>query len=230
MDKRIKQSPILITGCARSGTSMVAGCIDICGGFGGKLIGPTTYNKKGYFENHYIRESIEKRFLKEQNLDVLGQKPLADTSNLHIPRWWRKEVENIMIKQGYKKGPWFYKGAKACQIWPVWDYAFPNAKWVIVRRDSDDIAASCMETAFMRAYDTHAGWLGWVDEHKEYWKQMHDAGLNIKSIWPERMLKGDYEQIQEVIDWLGLEWRSKEVIDFLEPKLWNARKKKGIIK
>ena len=34
------KDPILITGCARSGTSMIAGVINICGAFGGDMAGP----------------------------------------------------------------------------------------------------------------------------------------------------------------------------------------------
>ena len=57
---------------------------------------------------------------------------------------------------------------------------------------------------------------------------MIHAGLNVKVIWPERMVKGNYEQIYEVIEWLGLSWKGKEVMDFIEPKLWKAKQKMGI--
>ena len=39
--------PILITGAARSGTSMSAGVVSLCGAWGGELSGPNVYNKKG---------------------------------------------------------------------------------------------------------------------------------------------------------------------------------------
>jgi hypothetical protein len=228
MKNKIEQSPILISGCARSGTSMVAGAIDRCGAFGGELTGATAYNAKGQHENAYIRDKVEKPYLKSQELDILGQNPLAVTDQLHIPVDWRKTIENVMISQGYKEGQWYYKGAKACQIWPVWNYAFPNAKWVIVRRRSSDIADSCLNTAFMRAYQTHEGWIGWVRQHEEKFNEMISAGLNVKMIWPERMVKGNYEQLYEVIEWLGLPWKSKEVMDWIEPKLWKAKQKMGV--
>lgn len=228
MEKKIEKSPIIITGCARSGTSMVAGAIDICGAYGGILTGPSKYNQKGQFENTYIRDQVEKPYLRLQNLDPLGQFPIADTKNLSIPTTWRNQIENVLIREGYKEGSWYYKGAKACQIWPVWNYAFPDAKWVIVRRRSSDIADSCLNTAFMRYYKTHEGWITWVNAHEEKFVEMVQAGLNVKIIWPERGIKGNYEQLYEVIEWLGLTWRAEKVMDFIEPKLWKAKQRLGL--
>ncbi len=229
MEKRMEKSPILITGCARSGTSMVAGSIDICGGFGGKLVGPNKYNKKGQFENAHIRDIIEKGYLKSINMCPLGQKPLPDTNNLSIPYNWKEKVEQVMLSEGYKDGPWFYKGAKMCLIWPIWHYAFPDAKWIIVRRRSADIAQSCLDTAFMYKYNSYEGWIGWIKHHEEKFVEMvYKAELNVKIIWPERMVKGNYQQMYELIEWLGLKWKANKVMDFIEPKLWKAKQKEGM--
>ena len=129
-----------------------------------------------------------------------------------------------------------YKGAKMCQHWPIWNYAFPNAKWIIVRRKTSDIINSCIRTGFMRAFSIKGnqkavgvenewdGWLWWVHQHEQRFIEMMQAGLNCKVIWPERMVDGDYSQIKEMLEWLGLEWGS-EIMDFIEPKLWKARQK-----
>ena len=52
----VKQSPILVTGCARSGTSLVAGIVNICGAFGGVTRPGNPANEKGLFENISIQE------------------------------------------------------------------------------------------------------------------------------------------------------------------------------
>lgn len=224
----IEQSPILVTGCARSGTSMVAGVLNICGAFGGKLVGPTKYNARGMFENLSIKNNVDKAYLKSIDMDPKGQGPLPDTNNLSIPSNWKKRVNNIMLEEGYEKGPWFYKGARACLIWPIWDYAYPNAKWVIVRRRSVDIAESCLKTSFMNRYSEYEDWIKWINHHEKKFVEMVEAGLNVKQIWPERMIKGNYEQLYEVIEWLGLTWKSEETMAFIEPKLWKAKVKGGI--
>ncbi len=228
--KQIEKSPILITGAARSGTSMVAGVIDISGAFGGDMSGPNRNNQKGMFENSRIRNEIVKPHLRELGYDPKGQYPLPETEKLSIPVNWRKRVENIMIAQGYKEGPWFYKGAKMCLTWPIWHHAFPDAKWIIVRRRTADIVNSCMRTGFMNAFKDKDGWLWWVHEHEQRFREMIEAGLNVKIVWPEKMLYGNYHEMQETIEWLGLDWKGQKVYNFIEPKLWHAKRKKGIIK
>jgi hypothetical protein len=142
-----------------------------------------------------------------------------------------------MIEQGYENGPWMYKGAKMCLHWPVWHYAFPNAKWIIVRRRTGDIIQSCLKTGFMRAFTNTAnqravgaknerdGWLWWVHQHEQRFIEMiqEEEGPNCKQIWPHRMIKGDYAQLYETIDWLGLKWNS-DALSFIDPLLWHSRK------
>lgn len=223
--KQIEKSPILITGAARSGTSLMAGVIDICGAYGGNMFGGNRHNQKGMFENKAIREQVDKNYLRSISMDPKGQYPLPNTSNLPIPSDWSEKVEEIILAEGYKEGEWFYKGARSCLFWPVWHYAYPNAKWVIVRRRTADIATSCMNTGFMNYYSDYEDWVKWVNHHEEKFVEMITSGLNVKQIWPERMIRGDYEQLYELIEWLGLTWRSKDVLDFIEPRLWKSKKK-----
>jgi hypothetical protein len=230
--------PILITGCARSGTSMIAGIINICGAFGGDMSGPNKNNAKGMFENAAIRNSIVKPYYLSMGVDKLGQFPLPDISNLRPLEDLKKRVEAVIMREGYADGPWMYKGAKMCQHWPVWNEAFPEAKWVIVRRRTPDIINSCLRTGFMRAFNlsqnqkavgarnTYEGWLWWVHQHEKRFEEMIMAGLPTMQVWPERMVEGDYRQVREMVGWLGLEWKEKEVKEFIEPRLWKAKQKR----
>ena len=230
------KDPILITGCARSGTSMVAGVINLCGAFGGKMSGPNSNNQKGMFENADIRNNIVKPYFREIKVDPLGQYPLPNITDMAIPRDWKHRVEQVFIDHGYTDGPWMYKGAKMCLMWPVWHYAFPNAKWIIVRRRTGDIIQSCTKTGFMRAFNNTAnqkavgasnveeGWKWWVNQHLERFIEMisEEEGPNCKQVWPHRFVSGDYQQLYETIDWLGLKWKS-DVLDFIDPLLWHSR-------
>jgi hypothetical protein len=229
------ESPILITGAARSGTSMVAGVINQCGAFGGKMSGPNRNNAKGMFENSYIRNSIVKPYLRKLNVDAKGQYPLPDINNLKPYPELRQHVIDTMLSQGYQSGPWMYKGAKMCLHWPIWNTAFPNAKWIIVRRRSEGIVNSCMRTGFMNAFDkqivrkavqvntAEEGWKWWVKHHEKKFVEMFQAGLNGKSIWPHRMIDGDFSELRHIIEWLGLDYDEKKVKEFIEPKLYNSK-------
>lgn len=226
----IMDSPILITGCARSGTSMTAGIIDACGAFGGKMAGPTRYNAKGMFENTVIRNDIVKPFLRLIKADPLGQYPLPVidkvkqiASDPNTAREWKDKIASIIRRQGYREGvQWFYKGAKMCLFWPLWVEAFPKARWVIVRRNADEIINSCLRTGFMRAFDNAGGWQWWVEEHEKRFDEMES--YTDYTIWPEKMIGGDFSEIKTMIDGLELNWQEDKVRNFIAPALWNKRR------
>ena len=226
----IKQSPILVTGCPRSGTSIIAAVMSQCGAFIGDI------TKRSMFENCQIYDKIVKPYFRKIKADPKEQYPLPDLNTISIPIDWRQKVEQVMLDQGYEEGIWMYKGTGMSLIWPVWDYAFPNAKWIIVRRKTSDIIQSCLKTGYMNAFSDEEirncvnvasekdGWLWWIHRHEERFTEMITEGLNCKIVWPERMVDGDYQQLHEVLDWVGLRWKS-EVLHYIDPLLWGANKK-----
>ena len=226
-------SQIFITGMPRSGSSMIAAAVNMCGAFGGTMTG----KHSKMFENIRIRETLVKPYFERLGFDKAGQYPLPEREMLSIPTSWKAQVETILQEEGYKGGEWMYKDAKLCLMWPVWNYAYPNAKWVIVRRKTSDIIKSCTKTGFMTAFkdkdirakvDVESEEEGWLWMTRQYERRMVDMiteGLNCKVIWPERMVDGDYRQLHELCEWLGLPWKS-EALTFIDPLLW-GRKKKG---
>jgi hypothetical protein len=219
------KDPILITGCARSGTSLTAGIIHLCGAFGGDMFGPNKYNQKGMFENKEVRQSVVKPYLRKIGVDPLGQKPLPNNRQVfgignseHIE--WRNRIQEIYKHQGYIDGEWFYKGAKICLIWLIWHRAFPKAKWIIVRRNREDIANSCMRTAFMRAYTNQKGWLAWVEKHEKRFDEMRQMRLNLFEFWPSRILTGDFLHAEELSNFLELNYNRDLVETFIDPTLY----------
>ena len=67
------------------------------------------------------------------------------------------------------------------------------------------------------------GWNWWVEQYKEKFVEILNNGINVKVVWPEKMVNGDYSEIKDAIEWLGLEWNGVVVADFIEPKLWKSR-------
>lgn len=228
--------PILITGCARSGTSMTAGIINIGGAWGGKMAGTTIHNKRGMYENTEIRNGIVKRYLRSLKVDPLCQHPLPPIKffkdlrpGASIIDYWRLSIERVIKHQGYPGTVWFYKGAKMCLIWPLWHLAFPNARWIIVRRRDEDIVYSCMKTGFMKAFKHEDGWYKWVKHHLARFEEMiAEPTLDVREIWPQDMINGDLTSIQAIVEELGLQWKKKEVIEFISPALWSSGKLKEV--
>lgn len=229
----LEMRPILITGAARSGTSMTAGIINMSGAFGGDMFGPNKNNKRGMFENKYIRQEICKPFLKSVDADPMGQKPLPDmnivwgkVADKTFVDSFRDSVLTSIKNQGWDgESPWFYKGAKMCLFWPLWVKAFPEAKWVIVRREGSDIVRSCMKTSFMRAYRDATGWETWLNTHIRRFQEMKSHIHEVREYWPETAIEGDLDPTYNLLAWLDLEPAVNLISDFISPVLWKEDKK-----
>ncbi len=222
-------SPIIVTGCARSGTSLIAGVLAHCGAWVGDCTGPTSWNRKGQFENEFIRDRLTKPLLKSIGADPMGQYPLPEVEERNLRSFgpeWRRKVLSAVLNQGYAGDvPWMVKGAKACLIWPVWAEAFPQAKWVIVRRDDERIIDSCMKTSFMRKHKTRDGWQSWIDHHKACWKAMGRRVGHIE-VWSDHVVKSvhydDFTIARWMVESVGLQWDEQKVKQFIDPKLWSG--------
>jgi len=213
---------ILVTGCPRSGASMITAALTACGAFGGEM------SKRGMYSNDRIREELMKPYLLQAGYDPDGITKLPVTDDLFIPHNWNRRVYETLEHQEDTGDTWIYKDARVALTWPIWEHAFPNAKWVIVRRRTGDIVQSCMKTGYMTGRSTEDEWKEWVREHNNKFVEMIDHGLNCKVIWPERMVHGDYQQLYELCEWLGLEW-NKDALNFIEPLLWGHKQKERSI-
>ena len=118
--------PILITGCARSGTSLVSAIIHQAGAKAG-AIGKAgdELNPSGYYENYEIIEKIDKKILAELGFDPMGQKELPgeDIERRDI----RADVFAIAQDQGILPGEkWYYKDAKLLLLYGSYLKSFPT--------------------------------------------------------------------------------------------------------
>lgn len=215
------EEPIFIVGCARSYTSVVAGTINLCGAWGGRMCGPHPTNPKGFFENLGLR-AITKTVLNSMGCDPRGQYPLANPWN--VPRIDIKdEIFKQLQSEGYQGGIWFYKEPKMAPIWPIFHTSFPKAKWVIVRRSKMDICHSVLKTEFMNHKELQnlAGCKKWVEHHIKCMESMKGF-VNWVEIWPEEMdnypfIKRDrFYYLKGVLSFLGLEWNEEAVKDFVD--------------
>ena len=214
--------PIFVTGIERSGTTLIARIFDICGAHTGTV--------STMYENYALTMMMDSFLVDRHN----GLFP--DIKDLTIPLDWQDKVNAILKAEGYKDGPWMCKSSKLSQMWPVWNYAFPNARWIIVRRRTGDIIDSCMKTGYMKTFKDQSnlnavgakteteGWLWWVHQYEKRFINMIESGINCKIVWPERMVTGDYQQIYETLDWLGLEWNS-QIVTTIDPMLNKSRRK-----
>jgi len=213
------KDPIIITGCARSGTSLTAGILAACGAEFGDTLPGNEDNPKGFFEHKGVRENVIKRYLKRIGADPLGQSPLPPRRDLPPYPGLR---EDVLREMRPTTDNWAIKGAKICLMWEEWRNAFPKARWIIVRRPTKDIVASCMKTKFMRAHSDPDGWSRWVDEHEKRFEDIHKSVQRSSMFYPELMMKGYLNYARAAVDWCGLRWNESAVKAFIDPDSWRT--------
>lgn len=202
--------PIIITGAARSGTSLTANIIQHAGAFGGNVMtSPHAENPTGFYENENLR-AIIKKYLAAHGFDAMGQKTLAGPE---LPRWnIREQIISTMAEQGLQPGQiWYFKAAKAVLMYGTFIESFPAAKWVLVRRGVDSIVESCMRTSFMGLRSTKAEWYEWAAHHAMMFDALKKGCNNVREVWYEKLMDGKHGEIENVINWIGLRY-DKEYI------------------
>lgn len=214
------KQPILITGVERSGSTLIARIFEMCG------------VKAGICNNMYENIAIANL----HNEILQNGELFPPTKGIKIPVNWDDLVLQIydIEKMGVN---WMVKSSLLARYWPIWDYAFPDSKWIIVRRRTGDVIYSCEHTAYMRMFkevenlvnvgveDEHAGWLWWVHQYEDKFIEMIHNGLNCRTVWPDRMVFGNYEQMRETVEWLGLTWNPR-VPSVISPLLEKSRRTK----
>lgn len=212
--------PIIVTGVPRSRTSMTCGTLHALGAFGGDMRGPTPNNQRGMFENKRVVAMV-KDYLRSMNCDPNAQHPLPSMDELKPWTNVRSQIQRAMIEDGYNGGPWFFKTVKGCHLWPVLHEAFPEAKWIIVRRDREGLINSLLRTSFMRAYQDREGWSHYIDQHEARFAEILDT-CDARELHSDRVIAGDFEHFRKVIEGVGLKWNERAVRDFVDPQLSRA--------
>ncbi|WP_022697917.1 sulfotransferase [Euryhalocaulis caribicus] len=198
---------ILITGAARSGTSLTTQILKAHGCWLGSAV-------NSLYENTDIREQVLKPYLRAVDADPLGQDPLPDTGDLPPHHGLCRAIAERM--EG-GPGRWAYKDAKLALVWPAWAKMFPEAKWVIVRRKTEEIVESCIKASFMRAHgEDRAAWARWVEEHERRFEAMMTAGLDAIEVWPRKFID-DPEAFRPVAEHCGLEFNASAVCGAINP-------------
>ena len=73
MNEKYFKKPILITGLPRSGTSLAAGILSLCGVWSGTTVTGTKDNIKGFYEHVGLREHVNKELLRRLKCDPLAR-------------------------------------------------------------------------------------------------------------------------------------------------------------
>jgi len=224
-------SPIFVLGLPRSGTSMIAGSLGICGAWTGSTVpGGGPENPKGYFEHTVIREHVTKKILTNLGCDPLGVRNLPPIDlQIEVPRL-AQVIQEILERDGYKHdNPWLLKDAKLTLLWPIYKRAFPGATWLVVRRDEEGFINSCLRTYFMKQHSQNRDfWKKFAEEYRLRINALINSGANVLEISSPDVVNGQFENLKEVVSRLGLTYREKELKEFISPAYWHGNSNEAI--
>ena len=136
---------ICVTGMGRSGTSLVAGILNLLGASLGpseQLMGPATSNLKGHWEHQPIVE------LNDEILALFGGS--WDEPPVLAPGWHRapeivalREKGRAIIEAGFAGHDfWAWKDPRSSVTLPFWQDVLPPMKYILCLRNPLDVAFS----------------------------------------------------------------------------------------
>ncbi|MEY3004607.1 MAG: hypothetical protein RLZZ491_1783 [Pseudomonadota bacterium] len=211
--------PVFVTGILRSGTSMTAGLLAQAGLWLGQTVAASPANPRGYFENRRLRETIVKPLLRDfLGVDPLGVRRLPDLARLPVFAQLPRAIARALTDEGYDgRQPWGFTDAKLTLLWPAFAEAFPQAQWVIVRRQRAGLIGSLQRTSFMAqhgrdptfwnqfctAYETRLGALA------------STCAGRVTEVHYEDLRAGHHAPLQRLADQLGLNWSADRARAFL---------------
>ena len=85
-------SPVFVTGVERSGSSIIARILSLCGVFTGTV--------SAMQENIQIKQWVDKYYTLI-GADLKGQDPLPNTGEILIPTNWKSKIDGILFEEQY---------------------------------------------------------------------------------------------------------------------------------
>jgi hypothetical protein len=73
----------------------------------------------------------------------------------------------------------------------------------------------------MRAHITYGGWDKWVRLHKVKFLEMIDAGLDVTEVWSNKIVEGNYDELQKFLESCNIEFNKDMVDEFVEPEYYS---------
>ena len=224
MPNKLADSPLFILGLPRSGTSMIAGALKKSGAWAGSTIAATAANPKGFFEHAQIRENVVKKTLVHLGCDPLGVSRLPTLDAQFPGRSLRNTILKIIQSDGYRGNrQWLYKDAKLALLWPMFSSAFPDARWIYVKRDIESFIDSCLRTPFMYQHSSRRDyWEQFADEYIARIQALKDSGANFFELESPAIVAGNFASLQNLIEQAGLQYDEKKMRKFIDPEHWHG--------
>jgi len=225
----LMQPPIIIAGMYRGGTSLATALFSLCGAWTGYTMEGNQFNPKGYFENESLK-SVLHTMLHMSGYNDSDDLPPEDLLHARIgTERLHHMLEILLLAEGYKEGPWVMKNPKIPFFWRYFDAIYPDAKWVIVRRDKQSVIKSMQRVNVLtippRSLPLDDAKLGRIVDGYDMrldsiTRQI--PGDRLREISSDDLVSGKLDDLQEIIEWAGLDYNQDKIDDFIEPKYFSS--------
>lgn len=211
---------VIITGMHRSGTSVVAALLGMCGlEIGSNFRKPLPDNPKGFFEDLEFK-SINKKIIhnntsKKGSLFIPPQSPFKDSGET-------RDMIRTFLKKWKGLGPVGWKDPRASLTVHIWKIYIPNLKVVVCIRPPIEIAESLRARNGINILDgivLAKAYLNTLNSHlilnriPAFYIQYHDLLEDWRGCLPrlcsDLAISGPKDE--------------KAIDDFIEPSLWHER-------
>lgn len=211
-------SLIVVVGSPRSGTTMTAGLLRSAGAwFGSAATAPG-------MSNLILQERLFRPFVQMCAVDPDDPAALP-VDPLKAPRMSMSfMIERELKWQGWSGSSQHVVGIKDSQavgLVPSILAEFPRAQIVVVRRDVEGIAKSCMHTDWMKPHRSFTEWTEWAGAWERTLSVVHNlCGQRAINFWPSTCVRGDFTAARQMCDWCGLGWDERTALNYVNPRSW----------
>jgi len=190
---------------------MTAAILAACGCWVGRVRSSQDVKKCSY-ENIVVEGLMRKAQV------AMGLNP---DSHSHLPEraaelplcvWLEGHITREFQYQGWRGEPWMVKSSALAFVWPIWNRSWPNAKWVVVRRDTVGLVRSVMSTWSMTGRSGAEAWMEWAEWHDRELSRLESEVKYAHELWPTKFCsQGDFREVQMLVETVGLKWNAEAV-------------------
>ena len=123
-----------------------------------------------------------------------------------------RKIYRTLRQEKFEKGkPWLFKDPKIALCWNIFNEYYPNAKWILLYRNENDILNSFNRTNFMNAYNTKKEWLNYLNCWKLNMQSIKEECKNVFEFNIENIFNNKTEEINNLYKFIGIKNQNKHL-------------------
>ena len=215
----LRQSPIIILGVDRSGTSLVGNIVHHWGAYGGDytfLSEGDNGNPRGYWEYEGLGPFI-RNFMRDAGVDFWHPSFVDIITKMGVNPLYRDVGLSLLSKMEEERKIWFWKEPALSFLLPFWKQIWGSATYIITVRNPYDSALSWQKYSIPKAEEGNicivaANLLRWQAIMLSILEGTQDCSSKHFIVY-EELINNPRKQCQRLADFLSIEYQEKKIDD-----------------